>query len=137
MEGGVDEALEAVALGVGEVERPGVAVRDGDHRVDPGGGEALADGPEVVERGGPEGQVVGHHERARRRLGGCHEHDLVVCGGVLRDEGHLAHAGDGLATVRHREAEDLGVEAEHGLEVAHGEGDVGQGQSGGGGAAHE
>ena len=94
VEGAVDEALQAVAFRIVEVERPRIAVVDRDDTVDPGGVEAGPDRPEVVETGGAECHVIGHHELVLGLRHAGHEDQLVVLGGILRDERHLAVGTD-------------------------------------------
>jgi len=75
----------------------------------------------------PKPEEVGLSSERLRRV---HEHDLVVLGGVLRDERHLAHPRHRLAAVGDHEAEHLGVEREHSIEIADGERGVGEAQAG-------
>ncbi len=91
---------------------------DGDDPIVACLGKASADGAELVEAPGSEGEMIGHHEDVLGdRLTGD-EDDLVVFARILRDERHLAVITD-LGTVGDLEAEYVAVERHHEIEIAH------------------
>ena len=111
----VDIELDRIALGILEVERPGVAVVGDPVLADAFLEERLAVGLQRVERIEPEGDLV--HRIVGQLLGpSVEQHELVMAFRVLGHEGDARARAAG-AAVADDEAHDARVEVDHAVEV--------------------
>ena len=111
----VDIELDRIALGILEIERPGVAVVGDPVLADAFLEERLAVALQRVERIEPEGDLV--HRIVGQLLGpSVEQHELVMAFGVLGHEGDARARAAG-AAVADDEAHDARVEVDHAVEV--------------------
>src|SRR6266446_97611 len=117
----VAEHLDAVAFGIVEIDRPGVAVADWADALAPGCAN-FAEGPlHIGERADIERDLL-HHRRLEIGLAARHEDDLVMVAGVAAQKGDAAVG----CRVADHEAEDAGVEILHRCQVVDVEPDMAQ-----------
>src|SRR6266850_3276796 len=112
---GVDEELDPVALRIGEIDRPGVAVGDDPELLDTLVTRPRMHDLEILERGELERHLIHHVElEAGRPARG--QHQLVVLVGITGQEDQIGSAGK-LPAVAHKEAEHARVEVLHPREI--------------------
>src|SRR5712691_3447869 len=111
----VDEELDPVALGIGEIDRPGVTVGDHPELLDTLVPRPRMHDLEILERGELERHLVHHVElEAGRPARG--QHELMVLVGIAGQEDQLGSAGK-LPAVAHKETEHARVEVLHPREI--------------------
>ena len=121
----IDEQLHAVALGVGEVDRPRVAVGDDAELLDALGPHARVHGLEVGELRQLERDLIDHVVAGAGGPAGD-EHHLVMLVGIAGEEGELGSAFE-RAAIGHHQTEHARVEVHHLLEVRHVDPEVAEG----------
>src|SRR6266852_7183700 len=114
---GVDEELDPVALGIGEIDRPGVAVGDDPELIDAFVTRPRMHDLEIFEGGQLVRHLVHHVELdAGRSARG--QHQLMMLVGITRQKDQIGSARE-LPAVAHEEAEHASVEVFHPGEVDH------------------
>src|SRR6267142_7118230 len=117
----VAEHLDAVAFGIVEINRPGIAVADRADTLAAGRANLAKGALYTGERADVERDLL-HHRRLEIGLAAGHEDHLVMVAGVAAQEGDAA-VRCGIAD---NKAEDAGVEVLHFRQVIHIEPDMAQ-----------
>src|SRR5271169_4506219 len=110
----VAKHLDAIAFGIVEIDRPGIAMADRSEALAAGRAHLAESALHTGERADIERDLL-HHRRLEFGLASRHEHHLVVVAGVTAQEGD-ASVGCGIAD---HKAENAGVEVDHPRQVGH------------------
>src|SRR6185312_4108162 len=124
----IGEDLYAIAFGIAEIDRPGIAVRDGDEIGRSALADAVPEGDEIAQRIDAEGKLI---DDPAGKPGGTpfHQHELMMLARLARQKGEERPAQPTL--VGYDKSEPVAVELEHAGHVGDEEPDIAEAQRGG------